>query len=138
MDMTQGSIVENLVFFSIPLLIGNLLQQLYNMFDTWVIGQFGEDAAFAAVGNVGPITNIMVGFFLGFSTGAGVIISQYFGKGDTEHVQKTVHTAVTVTAALSVIMTVIGVCGTPMILRSMLHVDPADPESMVVSSYAKP
>ena len=138
MDMTQGSIVENLVFFSIPLLIGNLLQQLYNMCDTWVIGKYGEDAAFAAVGNVGPITNIMVGLFLGFSTGAGVIISQYYGKGDTENVQKTVHTAVTLTIWLSVIMTAIGVLGTPLILKSMLHVDPADPETMVVYNYAKP
>ncbi len=138
MDMTQGSILESLVFFSIPLLIGNMLQQLYNLCDTWVIGRFAEDAAYSAVGNVGPITNIMVGFFVGFSTGAGVVISQYFGRGDEESVKKTVHTAISVTALMAVVMTALGVLLTPTILRMMLHVDMDDPSTQEVYKYAVP
>lgn len=138
MDMTQGSIFRCLVVFSVPLLIGNLLQQLYNICDTIVIGQFADTAAYSAVGNVGPITNIMVGFFVGFSTGAGVVISQYFGKGDEESVKKAVHTSVCVTVVMSVLMTVIGVTLTPTILRLMLHVNEADASSTEVYSYAVP
>jgi len=138
MDMTQGGILENLVFFSIPLLIGNLLQQLYNMCDTWVIGQYGNPAEFAAVGNLGPVTTVMVGFFVGFSTGAGVVISQHFGKGDTKSVEKTVHTAFTVTLALCALFTVIGVVCTPWVLQAMLHVDFDKPETTRVYEFAKP
>ena len=84
MDMTRGSIAKNIIVFALPLLVGNLFQQLYNLVDTWVIGQTGNTAAFAAVGSVGQVINILIGFFLGFSSGAGVIISQYFGAKDEE------------------------------------------------------
>ncbi|MBO7519378.1 MAG: MATE family efflux transporter, partial [Clostridia bacterium] len=84
--MTEGSIVKNLVKFALPLLLGNMFQQLYNMVDTYVIGQTGDISAYAAVGSVGPIINILIGFFLGFSAGAGVVISQYFGAGDKDKV----------------------------------------------------
>lgn len=70
-DMTVGSIPGNLIRFALPLLAGNLFQQFYNMVDTWVIGQTGETGAYAAVGSVGPIINILIGFFLGLSSGAG-------------------------------------------------------------------
>ena len=137
MDMTDGNILGQLIRFALPLLLGNLFQQLYNMVDTWVIGQTGDNAAYAAVGNVGPVTNIMVGFFVGFSTGAGVVISQYFGKKDFEMVKKAVHTAVAVTGILCVVFTAAGVLMTPTVLRLMLHVDPADPASMNVYYPAK-
>ena len=123
MDMTQGGIFKNLVKFSFPLLVGNLFQQLYNMVDTWVIGQRGEDAAYAAVGNVGPIINILIGFFLGLSTGASVVISQYFGSKDQKKVHDTVHTSIALTLILGVVFTVIGVLMTPLVLRLMLHSD---------------
>ena len=82
MDMTSGSIVSNILKFAFPLLLGNLFQQLYNMVDTWVIGQTGNNGAYAAVGSVGPIINTLIGFFLGLSSGAGVLISQYYGAKD--------------------------------------------------------
>lgn len=88
MDMTQGGIVSNLLKFAFPLLLGNFFQQLYNMADTWVIGQTGENGAYAAVGSVGPIVNILIGLFSGLATGAGVVISQYFGAKDREKVEK--------------------------------------------------
>ena len=93
-DMTQGSVVGHLVRFAVPLIAGSLFQQLYNMVDTWVIGQTGVNAAYAAVGSIGPVTNILIGFYSGFATGAGVIISQYFGRKDNEGVQKAVHTTI--------------------------------------------
>jgi len=83
-DMTEGSILRHLITFAIPLLIGNLFQQLYNTVDTWVVGNYVSDAAFAAVGTVGPIINMLIGFFLGLSSGAGVVISQYYGAGQHE------------------------------------------------------
>ena len=131
MDMTQGSIVKNILLFAFPLLVGNLFQQLYNLVDTWVIGQTGNDEAFAAVGSVGPIINILIGFFLGFSSGAGVIISQYFGAKDEESASKTVHTGMALTLVMAVLFTVIGVTGTPFILKLMLGAEASAGEASV-------
>ena len=61
-DMTEGSILRHLISFAIPLLIGNVLQQLYNMVDTWVVGNYVDGEAFSAVGTVGPIINLLIGF----------------------------------------------------------------------------
>lgn len=119
--MTQGSIVGNIIKFALPLLAGNLFQQLYNMVDTWVIGQTGQNGAYAAVGSVGPIVNILVGFFLGLSSGAGVVISQYFGAKDDEKVHDAVHTSFAVTLIFAVLFTVIGIAMTPLMLDLMLH-----------------
>ena len=125
MDMTQGSIAKNILVFALPLLVGNLFQQLYNLVDTWVIGQTGNDAAFAAVGSVGQIINILIGLFLGLSSGAGVIVSQHFGAKDDEGVKKTVHTAIALTLVMSVFFTVVGILMTPMALDLMLQADGA-------------
>ena len=118
--MTQGSIAGNLFYFALPLLVGNLFQQLYNMVDTWVIGQTGESGAFAAVGSVGPIVNIMVGLFSGFSGGAGVVIARYFGARDEERVGRAVHTAMAVTLLLSAVFTALGILLSPLAVRLML------------------
>ena len=66
-DMTEGNIFKHLLTFAIPLLIGNVFQQLYNMVDSWVVGNYVSDEAFSAVGTVGPITYLLIGFFIGFS-----------------------------------------------------------------------
>ena len=125
MDMTQGGIAKNILLFALPLLVGNLFQQLYNLVDTWVIGQTGNTAAFAAVGSVGQIINILIGFFLGLSSGAGVIISQYFGAKEEEKANKTVHTAMALTLVMAVIFTVVGILMTPFALDLMLQADGA-------------
>ena len=78
-DMTEGAIIPHLITFALPLLIGNIFQQLYNTVDTWVVGNYVSKEAFAAVGTVGPIINMLIGFFMGLSSGAGVVISQYYG-----------------------------------------------------------
>ncbi len=125
MDMTHGSIAKNILIFALPLLVGNLFQQLYNLVDTWVIGQTGNTAAFAAVGSVGQVINILIGFFLGLSSGAGVIISQYFGAKDDESANKTVHTAMALTLVMGVIFTIVGIAMTPFVLDIMLQADGA-------------
>lgn len=118
-DMTKGNITRHLVNFALPLLLGNLFQQLYNMVDTWVVGNYVSNEAFSAVGTVGPVINTLIGFFLGLSSGAGVVISQYYGAGREEKVQQAVHTALMLTLALGVVFTVAGIAMTPLMLQLM-------------------
>jgi len=118
-DMTEGSILGHLLRFSLPLLFGNILQLLYNMVDTWVVGNFVSGEAFSAVGTVGPIINLLIGFFLGFSTGAGVLISQYYGAKKYEEVEKTVHTALLMTFIFGVVFTIVGILMVPSMLSMM-------------------
>ncbi len=136
MDMTQGSIVKNILIFALPLLVGNLFQQLYNLVDTWVIGQTGNTAAYAAVGSVGQIVNILIGFFLGLSSGAGVIISQYFGAKDEKSANKTAHTAMALTLVMAVVFTVVGIAITPFVLDIMLQTD-GNSDSNAIFNEAK-
>lgn len=115
-DMTQGSIMALLLNFAAPLLLGNIFQQLYNTVDTWVVGNYVGKNAFSAVGTLSPIINTLIGFFIGFSNGACVIISRHFGAGDKEKVQRAVHTFVTVTLILCVVFTFLGIALTPLML----------------------
>lgn len=116
-DMTEGSIVRHLLLFAIPLLLGNLFQQFYNMVDTWVVGNYVSNEAFSAVGSVGPIINTFIGFYAGLSSGAGAVISQYYGAKREDKVKAAVHTAVLSTAILGAILTVLGIALTPFMLR---------------------
>lgn len=115
-DMTRGGIVALLLNFAAPLLLGNIFQQLYNTVDTWVVGNYVGKNAFSAVGTLSPIINTIIGFFIGFSNGACVIISRHFGAGDKEKVQRSVHTFVAVTLILCVMFTILGIALTPLML----------------------
>lgn len=126
MDMTEGSITKCIILFALPLLVGNLFQQLYNMMDAWVIGQTGNPGAYSAVGSVGPITNILIGLFSGLSSGAGVVISQYYGSGNKEKAGAAAHTAALLTLVLGVLFTALGVGFTPLMLRLMLRTTTGD------------
>ena len=84
MDMTEGSIVKLLIAFSIPLLMGNIFQQLYNTVDSIVVGKYVGDNALAAVGSATPIFNVLIVLFVGISTGATIMVSQYFGARKRE------------------------------------------------------
>ncbi len=132
-DMTVGSIPKNILLFAFPLLLGNLFQQLYNMVDTWVIGQTGQTGAYAAVGSIGPVINILIGFFLGLSSGAGVVISQYFGAKKEGEVHRAVHTSVAMTLIMGALFTVLGLWLSPYILRLMLNGE----QSVEVYPFAK-
>lgn len=135
-DMTHGNIIGHIIRFALPLLIGNLFQQLYNTVDTWVVGNYVSNEAFSAVGAVAPIVNMLIGAFSGLASGAGVVISQYYGAGRMDKVQETVHTAILVTLALSVLFTAAGLLLTPVMLDLMdLHVNAVDEATTYLTIY---
>ena len=85
--MTEGVIWKEILFFAIPLILGNLFQQLYNTVDSIIVGNYVGSNALAAVGSSGAIINLLIGFCIGASTGAGVVISQFYGAKNTEGVR---------------------------------------------------
>ncbi len=127
--MTQGSIVSHIITFAFPLLLGNLFQQLYNTVDTWVIGNYASNEAFAAVGSVGPIINMLIGSFAGLASGAGVVISQYYGAKEEKKVSDAVHSSVVMTLVLSVLFTLFGTLASPLLLKLMKTPPDVFPES---------
>ena len=116
-DMTEGNIARHLIAFAIPLLIGNLFQITYNMVDTWVVGRFVSDAAFSAVGTLGSVTTLMIGFFTGLASGAGVVISRFFGARRYDRVRDTVNTSIIMSLVLCILFTVLGLTLIPVFLR---------------------
>ena len=129
-DMTEGSVFRHLLLFSLPLLAGNLFQQLYNTVDTWVVGNFVSNEAFSAVGAVGPIAFMLIGAFSGLASGAGVVISQYYGAKNFEKVRAAVHTAILMTVVLTICITALGLSAAPHLLRFMKVPDEVFPEAM--------
>ena len=135
-DMTQGNVIMHIIRFAIPLLAGNLFQQLYNTVDTWVVGNYVSNEAFSAVGAVSPVVNMLIGAFMGLSSGAGVVISQYYGAGREDKVQDSVHTALTMTAILTVIFTAVGLLITPFMLNFMdIHMSARDEATTYLNIY---
>lgn len=128
-DMTEGNILQHLWRFAVPLVLGNLFQQLYNTVDVWVLGNFATDEAFSAVGTVTPIINTFIGGFTGLASGAGAVISQYFGAKNDEKVRNTVCTALLLTILLSAIFMFAGVNLTPTMLRIAKTPEDVFPES---------
>ena len=128
-DMTQGNIARHIIAFAIPLLIGNIFQQLYNTVDTWVVGNYVSNEAFSAVGTVGPVINMLIGFFTGLASGAGVVISQYYGAKRYDKVHDAVHTAIVMTLILGLLFTAIGVLMVPTMVRFMKTPAEVVPES---------
>lgn len=116
-DMTQGVIWKHFISFSIPMAIGLLFQQLYNTVDTLVVGQFVGKGALAAVGSTGSIVNMLVGVCAGLSAGASVIISQAYGAHDQKRLHDAVHTTISVTLILCVLVTILGL----LIVEPMLY-----------------
>ena len=115
-DMTVGRPLMNLAAFSIPLLIGNLAQQMYNTVDSIIVGKYVGDSALAAVGAAGPILNLMLLLFMGISTGAGILVAQYFGARRKEDLSKAVGTCLTLTLIASAIIMVVG----PLVTRPLM------------------
>lgn len=115
-DMTEGNIVHHIIKFSLPLIAGLLIQELYNVVDTWVVGNYVDGEAFSAVGSVGPILSLLFGCFAGISSGVGVVISQFFGAKDYENTSKAVHTAFLFTIILGIFFTGLGIVMVPTML----------------------
>ena len=116
-DMTEGRPWEKIVAFTIPMLIGNVAQQLYNTVDSIVVGKYVGDNALAAVGSASPMLNLLLVLFVGISMGASIMVSQYFGSRDRENLSRTIGSTITLTAAASVFLMIFG----SMIIRPVLH-----------------
>lgn len=115
--ITEGVIWKQILLFFFPILFGSFFQQMYNTVDTIIVGRFVGTAALAAVGASGPILSLINGFFLGVSSGATVILSQYCGASDREGISKALHTAVALAVALGLLIMTIGMVMAPAILR---------------------
>ena len=110
--MTEGSIVKSLLLFALPLIFGNLLQQMYNTADSIIVGNFVGSNALAAVGSSGSPIYLLIGFSQGLAVGAGVVVSQYLGAGDHRETREAVHTALAIAVVMGLLLTVGGVaCG---------------------------
>ena len=118
-DMTTGSIVRQIILFSLPLMLGNIFQMMYNTVDSIVVGNFVGKEALAAVGSTTMIVNMLVFFFNGFSVGAGVVIAQHFGARDMDRLHSAVETTMAVTFILCGVFTLIGVASVRPMLRLM-------------------
>ena len=115
-DMTVGKPLSNLIAFSVPLLIGNLAQQMYNTVDSIIVGKYVGDSALAAVGTSGPILNLLLLLFMGISTGAGILVSQYFGAHKQKELETSVGTCLTLTFIASLIIMAVG----PLIIEPLM------------------
>lgn len=107
-DMTVGKPSSNLIRFAVPLLVGNIAQQLYSTVDSIVVGKYVGDGALASIGASGPIINLLLVLFMGVSVGAGIMVSQYFGAKEKEKLSEAVGTAITATIVTSLFITVVG------------------------------
>lgn len=128
--MTSGSIGKRMMFFALPLLLGNLFQQLYNTVDSLIVGNFLGSSALAAVSSSGSLIFMLIGFLSGISAGAGVVISQYFGAEDVPNIQRAVHTTVAFGIAAGLLMTIVGILLSPQILAWMGTPESVMPESI--------
>ena len=115
-DMTVGRPWDSLVRFSVPLLVGNLAQQMYNTVDSIVVGQYIGDTALAAVGTAGPILNLLLVLFMGISTGASILSAQFFGAHDRKMLSRVVGASILLTVASGLLMSVVGYSLSPWLM----------------------
>ena len=116
-DMTLGSPWKRILEFSIPMLLGNFAQQLYNTADTVIVGMYKGDLALSAVGSSMPILNLLLALFVGVSTGAGIVVSQRFGAKDREGLSRAIGNCITLSAIATVVIMILG----PVITRPLLR-----------------
>ncbi len=133
-DMTEGSISSRIMEFSIPMLLGNIAQQLYNTADSVIVGHYVGDNALAAVGSASPILNLLLALFVGISTGAGIVVSQSYGAKDRKRLTVSVGTCLSLSLIATVVIMIVG----PMITMPMLEML-GTPESIIYwcSDYLK-
>ena len=106
-DMTVGTPWKSILIFTLPMLIGNIAQQLYSTVDSIVVGKFIGDNALAAVGIAVPVTNLLLVLFIGISAGASVMVSQYFGAKNREALSQTIGNCITVTFLSSLFLVLV-------------------------------
>lgn len=123
-DFTKGNATRHIIAFSLPMLIGNIFQQVYSMVDTVVVGRYVSGKALAAVGTSASLLNFLLSLLIGLTTGASVVISQFYGAKQEEELRRTVSTSIIFLGALSVVVSLVGFVGAPFFL-SLLDT-PAD------------
>ena len=116
-DMTQGKPLKLIIGFAVPMLIGNIFQQVYNVADTVIVGRFLGESALAGVGSTGTLTYFLLALVSGMCNGAGLVVAQCFGCGNKERLAKTVTALVWVAGMLTGIMSLIGIFGAEFFLR---------------------
>lgn len=116
-DMTRGPIKSQLIAYAIPILLGELFQQLYNTVDAIILGNFVGDGAMAAVGATDSMIKMLVGFFNGVSTGCTVVVARSFGKKDAVLLRQSVHTIIYLSFGVGVILSILGIAFTGPLLR---------------------
>lgn len=117
--MTEGSIYKKIIMFALPIFWGNLFQQLYNVVDSLIVGNFVGKEALAAISSTGSLIFLMVGLVGGVFSGAGVVISRYFGANDTKEVERAIHTTIGFGLIAGIGLTIIGTILAPQILHMM-------------------
>lgn len=130
-DLTKGPIGKGILMFAIPLFLGQLLQQFYNMADAWVVGNFADNNAFAAVSSAGNLIFLITGFFNGIAVGGGVVISRYYGAKDKVGVTRSIHTNLLMGVIASVLATLLGLLLIPRLLVLMNTPDSVLPQSLL-------
>lgn len=130
MLMTDGPIARQLIAFALPLMLGTLFQQLYNTADSLIVGNFLGSDALAAVSSSNNLIQLMLGFFVGVASGAGVVISRYYGARDIDRMQKAIHTLLALGLAAGILLTVVGMSVTPILLRMMDTPESVLPQSI--------
>ena len=134
-SLTEGSIWKSMLLFALPVFLGNVFQQLYNTFDSWVVGNYLGDNALAAVSSSGSLIFMMIGFFNGVAMGAGVIIARCYGARDYDSMRRAIHTDVAFGLTAGILLTVLGVAFTPAILRWMNTPEDVLPQSISYFRY---
>lgn len=125
-DLTQGKVLPTLIRFAVPVLLSNLLQQLYSAADTVVVGKFSDKTALAAVGSTGAVTTLILNLFLGLSVGANVVVATYHGAGEHERKRRAMDTSIIIAAIGGLFLTVFGL----IFARSILHLM-GSPDSVI-------
>lgn len=107
MDMIHGPLLKKIIIFALPLALGSVFQQLFNMIDSAVVGQFASSEALAAVGANSSVVNLFVNFFVGISVGSSVLIANYIGSGNQRNLSKGVHTSISVSLICGVFLAIL-------------------------------
>ncbi len=119
-QIIEGVIWKQLLIFFFPIVLGTFFQQLYNTVDTVIVGRFvGKEALASVGGSAGQLVNLVVGFFTGLTSGAAVVVSQFWGAKDRKNIEKSIHTAYAFSIAAGLLITVLGMLLTPVFLRWM-------------------
>ena len=119
LDACSGPVLGKMLLFALPLMASSILQLLFNAADVIVVGKFAGDNSLAAVGSNGSLINLLTNLFLGLSVGVNVLVSRYYGARDHKNVEETVHTAIAVSVASGILLTVLGCTGAASVLRLM-------------------